>query len=85
MQSNQTADPVTLRTDVYLRTFNTTWLRLPNTNVTELQITAANAVYCPEGSAQPLIVRRGYYTQGGTRTTRSQQLPCPMGAYCVDG
>jgi hypothetical protein len=70
---------------VYLRTFNTTAYRLPNTNLTEVQITQANAVYCPLGSAQPLLVRRGYYAQGGSRLTRSAQLACPIGSYCVDG
>lgn len=84
-QSNQTADPTTLRSDVYLRTFNTTTYFLPNTNLTEVQITEADAVYCPEGSAQPLLVRRGYYSQGGNRTTRSSQKPCPMGSYCING
>jgi len=70
---------------VYLRTFNTTTYYLPNTNRTEVQITEANAVFCPEGSATPLIVRKGYYAQGGNRTTRSSQLPCPMGSYCING
>jgi hypothetical protein len=74
-----------LRTDVYLSSFNTTTKRLPNTNVTVVEITAANSVFCPQGTAVPLTVRPGYYTVGSNRTTRFAQSPCPMGSYCVNG
>jgi hypothetical protein len=79
------ADESALRTDVYLGSFNTTTKRLPNTNVTVVEITAANSVLCPQGSALPLTVRPGYYTVGNNRTTRFAQRPCPMGSYCVNG
>jgi hypothetical protein len=79
------ADESALRTDVYIGSFNTTTKRLPNTNVTVVEVTAANSVFCPQGSALPLTVRPGYYTVGNNRTTRFAQSPCPMGSYCVNG
>jgi len=43
-----------------------------------------NAVFCPSG--RPIAVLPGYHTLGGSsRTTRSLQSPCPMGAYCQFG
>ncbi|KAJ1395929.1 hypothetical protein B484DRAFT_340119, partial [Ochromonadaceae sp. CCMP2298] len=45
----------------------------------------AGSVFCPNGTASPLLVRRGYYSAGGNRTTRFLQEPCPQGAYCVQG
>lgn len=74
-----------MRTEVYIGSFNTTTKRLPNTNVTVVEVTAANSVFCPQGSALPLTVRPGYYTVGNNRTTRFAQSPCPMGSYCVNG
>jgi len=76
-----------VRSNVYLdgAHYNVTVMRLPNTNVTQVQLVEANSVYCPEGTASPLFVRRGYYTAGGNRTTRFTQEPCPMGSYCVNG
>ena len=41
--------------------------------------------YCPEGSPEPIRVSDGYYTIGGTPTTRSSQAICPPGSYCIDG
>eukprot|EP00501_MAST-03F_sp_TOSAG23-6_P002544 GSMAST32.ASY1.ANO1.2683.1 assembled CDS len=49
-------------------------------------------VFCPKGSSQPTPVSLGYYTlplegEDGNfpETTRSHQLPCPPGSYCVRG
>ena len=42
-------------------------------------------VYCPAGSGQPTPVTVGYYTVGGTLTTRKAQRACEPGTYCVDG
>ena len=44
-----------------------------------------NHVYCPAGSAIPILCSNGYYSSGGNRTTRVTQIACPMGTYCVDG
>ena len=33
-------------------------------------------VYCPEGSAYPLNVSIGYFSVGGTATTRTNQQRC---------
>ncbi len=44
-----------------------------------------NNVYCPAGTALPLIVLPGHYTIGNNQTTRNAQLPCPMGTFCVNG
>lgn len=38
--------------------------------------------YCPEGASAPLSVRAGYYTDGGTLTTRTSEVLCPLGSYC---
>lgn len=85
VQGSQGADPATVRTDVYLSSFDTTTKRLPHTNVTIVEVAEPNSVYCPEGSSLPLRVRPGYYTVGSNRTTRSAQEPCPMGSYCLSG
>ena len=76
---------MTVRTDVYLSSFDITTKLLPHTNVTVVEVAEPNSVYCPEGSSLPLRVRPGYYTVGSNRTTRSAQEPCPMGSYCVSG
>ena len=49
------------------------------------QLRKPNGVYCPEGSANPLVVLPGYYTTGNTRTTRTAIVKCPNSSYCVDG
>jgi hypothetical protein len=38
--------------------------------------------YCPAGSALFQVVDRGYYTTGGTETTRESQTICPPGSFC---
>jgi hypothetical protein len=49
-------------------------------------------VFCPPGSGAPRAPRAGFFTAGedgraepGTAATRSQELPCPRGYFCVDG
>jgi len=54
-------------------------------NATKMVLDLPNSVFCPTGSAAPLKVLPGYYSVGGTRTTRWAQKVCPMGSYCVDG
>ena len=48
------------------------------------EIVEPNAVFCPEGIT-PLFALPGYYTIGQTKTTRYDQVACPVGAYCVNG
>jgi hypothetical protein len=50
------------------------------------QLQEPNAVFCPVGSARPLIAQSGYYTLGGKdRWTRTEQMICPIGTYCNQG
>jgi hypothetical protein len=49
-------------------------------------------VYCPEGSSAPTPVEPGHYTvdgsyeaDGWSNRTRTRQLLCPQGHYCVGG
>jgi hypothetical protein len=44
-----------------------------------------NKVFCPLGSSKPIIALPGYYTIGNNKTTRFDQIHCPVGSYCVDG
>ena len=37
------------------------------------------------GSSTPLLALPGYYTVNGNSTTRSSQVSCPIGAYCLSG
>ncbi len=69
----------------YLLDLNTTTVVLPNSDQLVTLLNNPNNVYCPAGSALPLVVRPGYYTAGGNATTRSEQFPCPMGTYCALG
>ena len=57
--------------------------RGPYTKLVELK--KPNNVFCPSGSLSPLEVLPGYYSVGNNKTTRFDQIPCPMGAYCIDG
>ena len=42
--------------------------------------------FCPRGSFAPTVVSEGYYTVGGrNESTRTTQLECPPGHYCVNG
>ena len=42
-------------------------------------------VLCDEGSIQPTKVRDGYFSIGGTNTTRQGQQIAPMGFYAFEG
>ena len=54
-------------------------------NATKLVLSNPNSVFCPASAAAPIKVFPGFYSVGGTRTTRSAQVPCPPGSYCVGG
>ena len=41
-------------------------------------------VFCPTGSAAPVAVDVGYFSQGDLGQRSSQQI-CPLGKYCVQG
>jgi hypothetical protein len=47
----------------------------------------APELFCPSGSAEPLSVWAGYYSEGGNvdGTTRVRQTKCPKGSYCRFG
>ena len=53
--------------------------------VNVLYLQEPNSVFCPQGSALPMRALQGYYTAGATMTTRTMQLPCNAGFYCVQG
>lgn len=58
----------------------------PRNGYTDLvSLDEPNGVYCPQGSAMPLVATLGYYTIGSNKTTRSAQLPCNPGSYCLSG
>ena len=42
-------------------------------------------VFCPQGSGRPQVVLPGYYSSGGNSTTRSSQVICRLGTYCING
>ena len=41
--------------------------------------------YCPRGSPYPTYVDGGYYSYGGTNSTRWAQAVCPLGYFCSGG
>ena len=41
--------------------------------------------FCREGSDRPSNVQIGYYTIGGTETTRFDEKICEHGSYCING
>ena len=43
------------------------------------------SVYCEEGSVEPTPVLKGYYSIGGTNTTRTAQVIAPLGYYATNG
>ncbi|ETW03965.1 hypothetical protein H310_04372 [Aphanomyces invadans] len=43
------------------------------------------AFFCPAGSSEPLAVAAGYYTAGGTNSTRVRQEECGVGQFCQGG
>ncbi|KAA0158167.1 hypothetical protein FNF31_05498 [Cafeteria roenbergensis] len=47
----------------------------------------SNNVFCPAGSAGPTTVAPGYYSTGGSTTTRTSQSACPagQGKFCSGG
>ncbi|KAA0145817.1 hypothetical protein FNF31_07950 [Cafeteria roenbergensis] len=51
------------------------------------QACGSNNVFCPTGSAAPTTVSPGYYSTGGSTTTRSGQAACPagQGKFCSGG
>ena len=53
--------------------------------VNVLLLSQPNSVYCPEGAALPVPALPGFFTAGGTKNTRSQQIPCKAGSYCSQG
>jgi hypothetical protein len=57
----------------------------PNANMIIYRLKQPNNVFCPEGTANPIVVLPGYYSTGNTRTTRFSQSACPPGSYCKDG
>jgi hypothetical protein len=42
----------------------------------------SNVLYAPRGSTSCQTVSPGFYTDGGTETTRTTQVACPPGYYC---
>ena len=61
------------------------WRPSPEAEGVDVGADDNDAVFCPEGSAAPLVALPGHFTRGGNRTTRFDQLLCPPGSYCVDG
>ena len=65
----------------------------PPASISNSQKHCGHAKYfCPEGSGSPSIASRGYYTvdmhlenKTTSQTTRTTQLHCPIGSYCVNG
>ncbi len=43
------------------------------------------SVYCPKGSAEPILADAGHFTSGDSLATRSAQHPCPPGSFCRSG
>ena len=41
--------------------------------------------FCPAGSGSPSDVQSGYYTTGGTETTRTGESQCEAGTWCSGG
>jgi len=56
----------------------------PNTNYRQHKCGSPD-VYCPRGSANPIVVSMGYYSAGGTEDARSTEQKCEKGYYCVKG
>lgn len=56
-------------------------------------VTRGASVFCPAGSSRPLPVSSGSYSIGGfdgiiglsSNATRTAQVPCEPGHYCIDG
>lgn len=44
-----------------------------------------NSVFCYEGSTAPSVVHPGFYSVGNDRTRRTDEVECPLGAYCSEG
>ncbi len=53
----------------------------------QVHVCGNNTVYCPTGSSHASPVAPGYYTSGGDSTgaTRTQQLQCTAGSFCLAG
>jgi hypothetical protein len=63
----------------------TVWPGVPQVNATAYPCGGVN-YYCPRGSQYPVAVTPGYYSIGGNadNRTRSGQVICPKGSYCVN-
>jgi hypothetical protein len=61
------------------------WRPAPSANGSDVPAAQNDSVFCPEGSALPLVALPGFHTVGYNRTTRMSQRECPMGSYCIDG
>lgn len=58
----------------------------PSGSISNQQVECGNSsVYCPLGSSIPTPVNIGYYTIGKNVTTRTDQLICEPGYYCIYG
>jgi hypothetical protein len=71
--------------DVYLNSFDVSVTPVFGTLDVVVMPINPNNYFCLVGSGSPTPVLPGYYTTGGNQTTRSGQLPCRMGSYCVGG
>lgn len=57
-----------------------------STGMTEPFVCGNPNVYCPEGSVEPKLVTRGFYSiGGGSNTTRQDQTIAPKGYYAKEG
>lgn len=72
-------------TNVYLDSFDVLAVKSSVAGQLDLTVSQPNKVYCPVASSLPLTALPGYYTIGTNRSTRSDQVLCPAGSYCVDG
>ena len=73
------------RAYIYTTTNVTNSLAVDANNVPLRVLGEPNSVFCPTGSILPIRPLPGYFTAGGTDTTRNKQIPCPVGSYCVEG
>jgi hypothetical protein len=56
----------------------------PSASISETALRCGNAtVYCPSASSLPLNVQVGYYSVGGTISTRTAMRRCEAGYYCI--
>jgi hypothetical protein len=58
------------------------YCQVGSTSATSIEC-GSNALYCPEGASGPTSVPVGWYSTGGSATTRSGVAICDAGYYCV--